>query len=41
MDPTEPLDELAAGSVWRAHKLQSFKQRVRDPCDSRFCLGVR
>ena len=32
MAPPEPLDELAAGSVWRAHKLNSFKQRVRVPC---------
>ena len=25
----QPLDELAAGSLWRAHKLQSFRDRVR------------
>lgn len=29
MAPSATLDELAAGSVWRAHKLNSFKHRVR------------
>ena len=29
MATPEPLDDLTAGSVWRAHKLLNFKERAR------------
>ena len=42
MNQAAGLDELAAGSAWRASKLKSFKERVRGTCElrPRFCAAA-
>ena len=39
MNQAAGLDELAAGSAWRANKLKSFKERVRGTCELRPCFA--